>query len=105
MRRILKFFIQDGQTTSIGGLVAILIAIAAIVLVVGLRLNNAFGWAVLVISGIIILIFGIAGKAEAIGLKPFTNDPLGWRKAKATYEDDASEAKAKRGLIARLFRR
>ncbi len=26
------------------------------------------------------------GAAASIGLRPFTNDPLGWRKAKKTYE-------------------
>jgi hypothetical protein len=44
-----------------------------------------------------IAIAGYSGQAYALGLPPpFTNDPLGWRKAKATYEkqsvaeDDAS---------------
>jgi hypothetical protein len=26
------------------------------------------------------------GRAVALGLKPFTNDPLGWRKAKESYK-------------------
>ncbi|CAN7763500.1 hypothetical protein LJR084_007278 [Variovorax sp. LjRoot84] len=31
---------------------------------------------------------GYSGQAYALGLPPpFTNDPLGWRKAKATYKD------------------
>jgi len=105
MKKILSFFIKDGQSTPIGGLFAILLAISAIALVVRLQLNNVFGWTIIVISGVVILVFGIAGKAEAIGLKPFTNDPLGWRKAKATYQDEESLPAKKPGFIARLFGR
>ncbi len=30
---------------------------------------------------------GISAKAQVLGLSPFTNDPLGWRKAKASYQN------------------
>lgn len=35
---------------------------------------------------------GISAKAQVLGLSPFTNDPLGWRKAKESYlKKDAEE--------------
>jgi hypothetical protein len=37
------------------------------------------------------------GRAVALGLKPFTNDPLGWRKAKESYKspEDAEKSAKK----------
>jgi len=96
MKKFIRLFVKNGQTTPIGGLVAIMIALVSIVLVIGFRLNNMFGWSILVISGVVIFIFGVAGKAEALGLKPFTNDPLDWRRAKETYkEGDKDKPSAK----------
>jgi hypothetical protein len=43
----------------------------------------------LITSWVAILVFGVAAKAEALGFKPFTNDPLGWRKAKKSYKETA----------------
>jgi hypothetical protein len=34
------------------------------------------------------------GRAVALGLRPFTNDPLGWRKAKRSYEIQEDSDKA-----------
>ena len=34
---------------------------------------------------------GLSNSAASIGLKPFTRDPLGWRKAKQSYEADAKQ--------------
>jgi hypothetical protein len=40
---------------------------------------------------VIALVFGrgaaMAGIVQQWGYKPFTNDPLGWRKAKKSYEE------------------
>ncbi len=87
MRNFFGFFVKGGQTTSIGGLVVMALALAANVLIIGMGLNNILGWAVLIASWIAILVFGVAAKAEALGFKPFTNDPLGWRKAKESYKE------------------
>jgi hypothetical protein len=35
------------------------------------------------------------GRASAIGLKPFTNDPLGWRRAKKTYKKERTDESQK----------
>ena len=38
--------------------------------------------------GAVVGYFGAyGGLAKKFGLRPFTNDPLGWRKAKATYSE------------------
>ena len=87
MRNFFGFFVKGGQTTSIGVLVVMALALAANVLIIGMGLNNILGWAVLIASWIAILVFGVAAKAEALGFKPFTNDPLGWRKAKESYKE------------------
>ncbi len=40
---------------------------------------------------------GFSGRANALDLPPpFTNDPLGWRKAKETYKTDADSDLAKK---------
>ena len=70
------------------GWVVITLSAAVIFCVVHYRLNNFFGWFLLFVSCTLIAIFGVAGRAEALGLKPFTNDPLGWRKAKESYKAD-----------------
>jgi len=96
MNKVGEFFIKDGKATQLGGLVAQLLAFAAIVAVIGFGYNDIFGWLILSISGVVILIFGMAYGAQALGLKPFTNDPLGWRRAKETYkEGDKAKSSAK----------
>ncbi|MFA7293544.1 MAG: hypothetical protein WC023_15000 [Rhodocyclaceae bacterium] len=100
-----RFFIKDGKATQLGGLVVQLLALAAIVAVIGLGYNNILGWLILSASGTAILVVGMAYGAQAIGLKPFTNDPLGWRKAKKSYENEGTNSASKPGLIGRLFRR
>ncbi|MDO8774744.1 MAG: hypothetical protein Q7K57_39775 [Burkholderiaceae bacterium] len=46
------------------------------------------------IGGILLIGFaGVSAKANTLGIKPFTQDPLGWRKAKESYlsnKDDSS---------------
>ncbi len=38
-----------------------------------------------------------SARASALGLPPpFTNDPLGWRKAKKSYQDESSESVEKK---------
>lgn len=63
-----------------------------------------------VISGLLIgmILMGFSAYANhsaVLDLRAFTNDPLGWRKAKATYEDGESLPASKPGFIARLFGR
>ena len=39
----------------------------------------------------LIVIASLATRAGVLGFKPFTNDPLGWRAAKKTYQDDVKD--------------
>ncbi len=42
----------------------------------------------LCVAGLVLGMVGMyAGKASVFKLKPFTNDPLGWRKARAAYSE------------------
>lgn len=105
MKKLGKFFIRDGKATIVGGWVARLLALAAIIAVIGTGLNNIFGWAILIVSGVVILVFGMASGAQALGLKPFTKDPLNWRKTKESYKNNDASPIKKPGVIARLFGR
>lgn len=105
MKKALGLFVKDGKPTVIGIWLTTLFAVTAIVLVIYLKINNWFGWGLLVSAAVLLVISGTAAHATAMGLKPFTNDPLGWRKAKATYQDGEPLPASKPGFIARLFGR
>jgi membrane-associated HD superfamily phosphohydrolase len=81
-------FIREGKPTALAVWLTTLLAIIAVVLVVFFRLNNWFGWTVIMVATIAVFVSGTAAHAAALGIKPFTNDPLGWRKAKASYKGD-----------------
>ena len=91
MRGFLGFFFKDGKATWYGRLIGMVGSILVMYAVIHFRLNNVFGWVLLVAAWIFLAVFGLSGRAEAIGLKPFTNDPLGWRKAKQSYKQEPSE--------------
>lgn len=97
MKVLLRFFFKDGRATWYGSWSAILLSILVICAVIHFRFNNVFGWFLLIAAWITLAVFGLSGRSEAIGLKPFTNDPLGWRKAKKSYEtkEDSDEAPKK----------
>ena len=98
MKPLLRFFFKDGRATWYGSWLAIIGSILVMYGVIHFRLNNVFGWILLVVAWIVLAVFGLSGRAEAIGLKPFTNDPLGWRKAKASYkEGEQADDKDRKG--------
>ena len=90
MKVLFGFFFKDGRATWYGRLIAMGGSILTMYCVIHFRFNNVFGWVLLIASWITLAIFGLSGRSEAIGLKPFTNDPLGWRKAKKSYKTDAA---------------
>ncbi len=57
---------------------------AAILLLSGWKLYVA-----LVAGLVAVSISSFEAKARVLGLKPFTNDPLDWRKAKESYKTEA----------------
>ena len=88
MKVLIRFFFKDGKATWYGRLIGMLGSILVMYGVIHFRWNNVFGWFLLIAAWIVLAVFGLSGRAEAIGLKPFTNDPLGWRKAKKSYQGD-----------------
>ena len=88
--QLLQLLLADGKLTGVGAvllfLLGILIALSAVVFLptVWTRwLGTSLGLGCMALAG-------YSGRAKALGLPPpFTNDPLGWRQAKATYEQQA----------------
>jgi hypothetical protein len=79
------WFIKDGRLTKwfsnllfFGGLGGMGLAL--------LFLNGMALYLALVVGLVIGSVSSLEAKARVLGLKPFTNDPLGWRAAKASYE-------------------
>lgn len=86
-----SFFFKKGQITGIGVVFFLLTGMAVIYLSaeflprIWMRyLGASIGLALMAIGG-------LGARAGAIGFKPFTNDPLGWRAAKKTYQDDVKD--------------
>ncbi|SDC49591.1 hypothetical protein SAMN05444679_103214 [Variovorax sp. CF079] len=87
MKNFIQLFLADGKLTGLG--VAILFLVGVLILLgsmaflpmVWMRwLGASLGLGCMAVAG-------LSGRAHALGLPPpFTNDPLGWRKAKATYK-------------------
>jgi hypothetical protein len=87
MKRISQLLLSEGVLTGLG---------AALLLLVGLSImlgSAAFlplvwmRWVGALVGLGCVAVAGLSGRAKALGLPPpFTNDPLGWRKAKTTYK-------------------
>jgi len=87
------WFIKDGRLTKwfsnllffggLGGLGGMGLAF--------LFLNGMALYLALVVGLVIASVSSFEAKARIFGVKPFTNDPLGWRAAKASYQVDASK--------------
>lgn len=60
----------------------------------GVPLLNIPFWLGVCIFGVSVVAAAVLmfeGRAVAVGLKPFSEDPLGWRKAKQSYEGPTSD--------------
>lgn len=81
-----KIFIKDGNLTGIAALLSL--TLGFLTLFITFKFVTTKFWAMfgLLLAFLFLLLAGYSGRAKALGLKPFTNDPLGWRKAKKTYE-------------------
>jgi hypothetical protein len=96
------------QNGNLRGWVGVAIgALGAIVLIAPLywELHFYFVIAGFVIGSLLMGISGLAGRSAVLDLRAFTNDPLGWRKAKESYQDEDTHPTKKPNLIARLFGR
>ena len=81
-----KIFIRDGNLTGIAALLSL--SLGFLTLFITFKFVTTKFWAIFgfLFAFFFFLLAGYSGRAKALGLKPFTNDPLGWRKAKRTYE-------------------
>jgi len=89
-----NLFVKNGRLTLLAE-----ICLAGLVLLgfFGIPLLEMSLWlaipiGILAVLSAALLIF--EGAAASVGLKPLTNDPLGWRKAKKTYQapQDANQS-------------
>ncbi len=89
-----KLFLVGGKLTLLGVISCVFAGFSLVYLSLefipskwGALLGLCFGLAIAAIGG-------FSGRANALDLPPpFTNDPLGWRKAKETYQNNASPEK------------
>ena len=85
-----QLFIVDGRMTNFSSILVVIITFGGIL---GTLFFQPPFWvgAALISASLFVGAIGIAaGASESVGAKPFTNDPLGWRKAKRTYKTDAA---------------
>jgi hypothetical protein len=92
-----NYLIRDGKLTDLSMVMATVITFGGILGTLYFQPPFWLGIIILVTSFMIGAIAAISAKAQTFGLKPFTNDPLGWRKIKqsqppsSTSEDQAKE--------------
>jgi len=95
---MMKYFLRDGRLTGLG--VFFTVAIGAGLAYLSLSFLPSKFWKVLGLSfGLGVMGIGAySARATALGLSPpFTNDPLGWRKAKKSYQNGSNVAKGEFG--------
>lgn len=93
-----SFFLKDGHLTEGGadllGTIGILILCC-----VAYFFKNWSGfwfWLLALIGGCLGYVGAYGGLAKKFGFEaPFTNDPLGWRKAKKSYQNDSDAPNGK----------
>lgn len=93
-----KLFIVDGKMTDFSSILVVVITFGGIL---GTLFFQPPFWIGVVFISVSLFVGAIgiaAGASESVGAKPFTNDPLGWRKAKESYKKvDQTEAKDSKG--------
>ncbi|WP_346308911.1 hypothetical protein [Limnohabitans sp.] len=85
-----RFFFVDGKMTNLSSVLVVAITFGGILGVLYFQPPFWLGVGILAVSIIIGVIGAVSGAAESVGLKPFTNDPLGWRKAKQSYKEETA---------------
>jgi uncharacterized membrane protein len=85
----MNFFLREGRFKSWVELLIGIVGVAVVLLTIQLA-TQKWLFIIGVLFGVcLIAVSSVSAKATTFGLKPFTNDPLGWRAAKKTYESDA----------------
>jgi len=90
----MKWFFRDGNLTSIGGTVIALIGVIAVLGSIAWA-KTKFAFIAGIFFGVFLIAIASASlKALVLGIKPFTNDPIGWRKAKKSYKNSEAAPNA-----------
>lgn len=90
--KLISFFLKDGHLTSRG---ADSLGVAGVLIIWGAAYffdewSGLWFWTLAILGGALGYLGAYGGLARKFGFSaPFTNDPLGWRKAKKSYKTDA----------------
>jgi hypothetical protein len=91
MKFISRYVMREGNLTLMGAIAFVTVGFGIAYLALEYLpspLLKAIGMA---LGLAIAAVGGFSGRAKALDLKPFTNDPLGWRKAKKSYKADSED--------------
>ncbi len=91
-----RYFIHDGKMTDLSSFLVVAITFGGILGTLYFQPPFWLGILFISVSLIVGAIGGAAGMAESVGSKPFTTDPLGWRKSKKTYQTKDTPSLEKR---------
>lgn len=87
--------VRNGRFTNLGALLTFFVGLSIIAGVVIWPVNALVFGGGICLGLVMIGLSGYEANASALGLPPpFTRDPLGWRKAKQSYEADAKQGAA-----------
>lgn len=88
--QLLQLLLAEGKLTGIGVMLLFLVGLSILLASIAFSPTVWMWWLGISLGLGCMAVAGFSGRAHALGLPPpFTNDPLGWRKAKATYEQPA----------------
>lgn len=101
VNRAKSFFVQKGWLTKNGDRILTMGCLVFIGIPLWLiytnRINALLGFFLILVGIFLGAVVGYEGKAKQFGFEaPFTNDPLGWRKAKESYKAEHTYAAAKK---------
>jgi hypothetical protein len=91
MRNFLSHFLKDGRLAFTGALLTVVFGLAITYLSIAWLPSTWLKVLGLSIGLGVALLGSFSGRATALGIPPpFTNDPLGWRKAMKSYDSQVS---------------
>ena len=91
-----NYFIRDGKMTDLSSVLVVVITFGGILGTLYFQPPFWLGIFFITVSVVVGAIGTAAGAAESVGLKPFTTDPLGWRKIKKSEGASAEQEKSEK---------
>jgi len=86
--------LNKGRLTGVGTLACVILSAALLAYTFFVTEIRWLGVASLILALVLLGIAGLSNSAASVGIPPpFEKDPLGWRKAKSTYEEPQSPNK------------